>query len=104
MSRTHPLRSEKYKLKKEIRQSRSVFRQALKEAKTELLRRFNLSYVKLAEGRENKQIVKQIIAKNKNEYRSILQEVKLKLNIIPINRSGLKKDCVKKNNDIIKHI
>jgi hypothetical protein len=93
MSRTHPFHSEKYKLKKEIRQSRTAFRQALNEAKTELLKRYNLSYVKLSKGKENKKMVKDIIYANKDEYRTILLEIKKKLNLQAENNNKKEKIC-----------
>ncbi len=93
MSRTHPFHSEKYKLKKEIRQSRTAFRQALNEAKTELLKRYNLSYVNLSKGKENKKMIKDIIFANKDEYRSILLEIKKKLNIQTESNNKKAKIC-----------
>ena len=81
MSRTHPHHSEKYKKKKEIRQNRTCFRQALKEAKTELLKRFNLCYSKLSSNKESKKLIKNTILANKEMYKEIMAEIKEKLNI-----------------------
>ena len=86
MSRTHPRTSEKYNKKKQIRNNRTVFRTALKDAKTELLLRYNLSYKKLMVNKESKNKIKSMLELNKLEYKSILTDIRSKIkNLKPLN-------------------
>jgi hypothetical protein len=75
MSRVHPNQSIQYKNKMNIREGRSGQREILYEAKRRLLKIYGYNYDELIENSQKK-FVKQLVFKNRKEYREILSQLK----------------------------
>jgi hypothetical protein len=75
MSRVHPNQSTQYKNKMNIREGRSEQREILYEAKRRLLKIYGYNYDELIENSQKK-FVKQLVFKNRKEYREILSLLK----------------------------
>jgi hypothetical protein len=75
MSRMHPNQSQKYKMKMEIRNNRTEFREIIYRAKKQILSKDGFDYEKLKKSGDKKTINK-IIKSNIYEYKEILRNLK----------------------------
>ena len=76
MSRKHPNKSEKYKMKKETRERRNKSREIIYKAKRILLRKFNENYDNLINFAKGRKQIKKLVKENREEYLTIKRKIK----------------------------
>lgn len=76
MSRIHPNKSEKYKLKRTIRESRTDYRNTIIDAKRKILAKYGYDFDEMRKERKNKQVIKNILFKYNKEYKKLTKEIK----------------------------
>lgn len=79
ISQSHPRQSTKYKKKIEIRNNRVNQRMIIVQSRIALFTKYGLDYETLKMGKDNKEVIRQLIVKHKNEYKKIILSKKKEL-------------------------